>query len=52
VRLTSVSSKAFEAEVAVAEKAIGRPEMLEFGKASSGVNTFAELEKRLMRKIG
>jgi hypothetical protein len=52
VRLTIVSSKTFEAEVAVVEKAMGQPEMLKFGKVSSGVNTFAELENRLMRKIG
>jgi hypothetical protein len=51
VRLTIVSSKTFEAEVAAVQKAIGRADMLEVGKASSGANTYAELENCLMRKI-
>jgi hypothetical protein len=43
-RLTIVSSKPFEVVVAAVENGIGRPDMLEFGKASSGAQTYAELE--------
>ena len=50
-RLTIVSSKAFEAVVAAVEKAIGRPDMLEFGKASAGADTLAELEILVNRSV-
>jgi uncharacterized protein (DUF302 family) len=50
-RLTIVSSKPFEAVVAAVENGIGRPDMLEFGKASSGANTYAELENLVNRSV-
>ena len=50
-RLTVVSSKTFEAVVAAVEKAIGRPDMLEFGKASAGAGTFAEFETLVSRSV-
>jgi uncharacterized protein (DUF302 family) len=50
-RLTIVSSKTFEAVVAAVEKAIGRPDMLEFGKASSGARTHAEFENLVNRSV-
>jgi uncharacterized protein (DUF302 family) len=50
-RLTIVSSKPFEAVVSAIEKAIGRPDMLEFGKASAGAKTYAELENLVNRSV-
>lgn len=50
-RLTIGSSKTFEAVVAAVEKAIGRPDMLEFDRASAGANTFAELEDLVNRSV-
>lgn len=50
-RLTIVSSKTFEAVVAAVENAIGRPDMLAFGKASSGTNSYAELERLVNRSV-
>lgn len=50
-RLTIVSSRPFVAVVAAVEKGIGRPDMLEFGKASSGATTYAELENLVNRSV-
>jgi len=50
-RLTIVSTKAFEAVVAAVENGIGRPDMLEFGRASSSANTYAELENLVNRSV-
>jgi len=50
-RLTIISSKPFEAVVAAVENAIGRPNMLEFAKASSGAKTFAEFENLVNRNV-
>jgi hypothetical protein len=51
VRLTVVSFKNVRSRVAAVEKAIGRRDILEFGNASSGANTYAELENRVVRKV-
>jgi len=50
-RLTIVSSKPFEAVIAAVEKGIGRPDMSDFGKASSGAQTYAELETVVNRSV-
>jgi len=50
-RLTIISAKSFEAVVAAVENAIGRPNMLEFGKANSGAKTFAEFENLVNRNV-
>ena len=50
-RLTIVSSKPFEAVIAAVEKGIGRPDMSDFGKASSGAQTYAELENVVNRSV-
>jgi uncharacterized protein (DUF302 family) len=50
-RLTVISSKPFEAVVSAIEKAIGRPDMVEFGKASSGAKTFSEFENLVNRTV-
>ena len=50
-RLTIVSSKPFEAVVAAVENNIGRPDMSEFGKASSRASTYAELESLVNRSV-
>ena len=49
--MTAISSKPFEAVVSAIEKAIGRPDMVEFGKANSGVKTFAEFENLVNRTV-
>lgn len=50
-RLTIVSSKPFEEVVAAVENGIGRPDMLEFGKASSRANTYGDLEDLVNRSV-
>jgi len=50
-RLTIVSSKPFEDVVAAVENGIGRPDMLEFGKASSRANTYGDLEDLVNRSV-
>jgi hypothetical protein len=50
-RLTIVSSKPFEEVVAAVENGIGRPDMLEFGKASSRANTYGDLEDLVNQSV-
>jgi uncharacterized protein (DUF302 family) len=50
-RLTVISSKSFETVVAAVEGAIGRPDMVEFGKASRAAATNAEFEDLVQRSV-
>jgi uncharacterized protein (DUF302 family) len=51
-RVSVTSSKPFEAVVAALKAAVGRPDMGEFTKATSGARTFAELEHAVQRGLG
>ncbi len=51
-RLSVTSSKSFEAVVAALEAAVGHPDMVEFGKAIKGAQTFAELESAVNKGLG
>ncbi|MCO5383991.1 MAG: hypothetical protein NHB15_19575 [Methanosarcina barkeri] len=46
------SSKPFKSVMAALEVAIGRPDMIEFMKATQGARTFAELECVVHRSLG
>jgi uncharacterized protein (DUF302 family) len=50
-RLIIVSSKTFEAVVDAVERAIGRPDMTEFGKASKEATSYAEFESLVKRSV-
>jgi uncharacterized protein (DUF302 family) len=51
-RLSVTSSKSFEAVVAALEAAVGHPDMVEFGKATKAVRTFAELQNAVQKGLG
>jgi hypothetical protein len=51
-RFTLISSKSFEAIVAALRAAIGRPDMVQFGKATRGARTFTELESEIQKGLG
>jgi uncharacterized protein (DUF302 family) len=51
-RLTVISSQPFEVVVAALKAAVGRPNMVEFVKATKGARTFAELESAVHRGVG
>lgn len=51
-RFSVISSKSFKVVVAALEEAIGRPDMVEFLKATQEARTFAELESVVHRGIG
>jgi len=51
-RFTLISSKPFQAVLAALKAAVGRPEMAEFGQATKGARTFAELEDIVRRGLG
>jgi uncharacterized protein (DUF302 family) len=51
-RLTVISSKPFEEVLATLEAAIGRPDMIEFMKATHASHTFAEFESVVHKQLG
>jgi uncharacterized protein (DUF302 family) len=51
-RLSVTSSKPFDVVVAALEAAIGRPDMVEFFKATSSARTFADLESSVHSGLG
>jgi uncharacterized protein (DUF302 family) len=51
-RFSIASSKPFEAVVAALEVAVGRPDMVEFAKATKSARTFAELERAVSAGLG
>ncbi len=51
-RFSIISSKPFEVVVADLEARVGRPDMVEFVKATEGVRTFAELENAVNSGLG
>lgn len=50
-RVTVISSRPFEVVVSAVEQAVGRPDMVEFGKASRNAATFAEFEELVKRSV-
>jgi len=50
-RLTITSSKSFETVVAALEAAIGRPDMVEFMKATRSATTYAELQSVVQSSV-
>lgn len=50
-RLTVISSRPFDVVVAAVEQAIGRPDMVELGKASRNATTFVEFEELVKRSV-
>ena len=51
-RFSVISSKPFEAVVAALRVAVGRPDMVEFAKATKGARNFTELESVVQRGLG
>jgi uncharacterized protein (DUF302 family) len=51
-RFSLISSKQFEAVVAVLRAAIGQPDMVEFNKRMKSAGSFAELEQIIQRGLG
>jgi uncharacterized protein (DUF302 family) len=51
-RFSIASSKPFEAVVAALEAAVGRPDMVEFAKATKSARTLAELERAVSVGLG
>ena len=51
-RLSLTSSKPFEAVVTALKAAVGRLNLVEFGNASKGTSTFAEMENVIRRDLG
>jgi len=51
-RFSVISSKPFDAVVAVMEAAVGRPDMREFMKATKDARSFAELKNVIERGLG
>jgi len=51
-RLSVTSSKPFEVVVAAVKAAVGRPDMVEFMRATEGARTFAGLESAVQRGLG
>lgn len=50
-RVSVISSKPFDSVVQAVKAAIGRPDMVEFAKASKNARTFAELESSIQRGL-
>jgi hypothetical protein len=51
-RVSVISSKPFEKVVEALKAAIGRPDMIEFAKATTSARTFAELESAVQKGVG
>jgi uncharacterized protein (DUF302 family) len=51
-RASVISSKPFEKVVDALKSAVGRPDMIEFAKATKGARTFAELESAVRKGLG
>src|SRR4051794_27910707 len=51
-RFSVTSSRPFEAVVTALKEAVGRPDLVEFTKASKQAGTFAELEEVIDRNLG
>jgi hypothetical protein len=51
-RFSVISSKPFDAVLAALEAAVSHPDMAEFGRATTGTRTFAELEGVIRRGLG
>ena len=51
-RFSIASSKPFEAVVAALEAAVGRPDMVEFAKATRAARNFGELERVVHAGLG
>ena len=51
-RFSVISSKPFEAVVAALRVAVGRPDMVEFAKATKGARNFTEPESVVQRGLG
>jgi len=51
-RFSLISSKSFETIVAALRAAIGRPDMVQFGKATRGARSFTELESEIQKGLG
>ena len=51
-RVTVISSKPFEKVVEALKAAVGRPDMIEFAKATKGAPTFADLETAVRKGLG
>jgi uncharacterized protein (DUF302 family) len=51
-RVSVISSKPFEKVVEALKAAVGRPDMIEFAKATKGARTFEELESAVRKGLG
>jgi len=51
-RVSVISSKPFEKVVEALKAAVGRPDMIEFAKATAGARTFRELESAVRKGLG
>jgi uncharacterized protein (DUF302 family) len=51
-RVSVISSKPFEKVVEAFKAAVGRPDMIEFAKATTEARTFAELESAVQKGLG
>jgi uncharacterized protein (DUF302 family) len=51
-RVSVISSKPFDKVVEALKTAVGRPDMIEFAKATTGARTFAELENAVRKGLG
>ena len=51
-RVTVISSKPFEKVVEALKAGVGRPDMIEFAKATKGARTFADLETAVRKGLG
>jgi len=51
-RLSVTSSKLFDDVVATIEAAVGKPDMVEFAKATTGAQTIGELERAIQAGLG
>jgi uncharacterized protein (DUF302 family) len=51
-RFSMISSKSFDSIAAALRAAIGRPDMVQFGKATRGARTFTELESEIEKGLG
>ncbi len=51
-RVSVISSKPFEKVVDALKAAVGRPDMIEFAKATAGARKFADLESAVQKGLG
>jgi len=51
-RVSVISSKPFEKVLEALKAAVGRPDMIEFAKATTSARTFAELESAVQKGLG